>query len=329
MATRRNPRKGSMQFWPRKRAGRPYARIRNYAADRKECSILGFAGYKVGMAQAVVVDNMPTSMTKGEEIMLPITIIECPPLRIAAIRAYKLVNNKPVVATDVLVSSDKELARKIDVSKKSFEEKLKALESKIAEFSDIRALVYTKPSSTGIGKKKPELFEIALSGNEQEKISYLKARIGKDISVDEIITEGQQVDIHAVTRGHGIQGPVKRFGVSIRSHKSEKTKRGPASLGDWQSQGKIMYRVAHAGQMGYHLRTEYNKQILKVGKNDAEVNRKGGFLHYGVVKNPYVIISGSVAGSNNRLVRMNYAIRQTKNVPEGGMQVKSIIFKNE
>ncbi|MCX6710393.1 MAG: 50S ribosomal protein L3 [Candidatus Woesearchaeota archaeon] len=327
MPTTRSPHKGSMQFWPRKRAQRPYARIRTYAADRKECAILGFAGYKVGMMQAIILDSRAASLTKGEEIVSPVTIIECPPLRLASIRFYKNINGNPKVATEILVGSEKELSRKICLSKKSFEDKMKEIGGKLSDFSDIRALVYTKPSSTGIGKKKPEIFETALSGDVKDKFNYLKERIGKDITVDEVLREGERVDIHAVTKGYGIQGPVKRFGVAIRAHKSEATKRGPGSLSDWCSQGKIMYRVAHAGQMGYHLRTEYNKLIFKVGKDD--INVKSGFEHYGKIRNPYVLIKGSVAGSEKRLIRMNCAIREKKKLPEGALQMKNLISDKE
>ncbi|RUA19603.1 MAG: 50S ribosomal protein L3, partial [Flavobacteriia bacterium] len=73
----------------------------------------------------------------------------------------------------------------------------------------------------------------------------------------------------------GFQGPVKRHGVSLRSHKSEKTIRGPGNLGAWT--GNRSWTVAHAGQTGYHLRTEWNKWVLKIGDNPEEVNRKGGF----------------------------------------------------
>jgi len=329
MPTKRSPRKGSMQFWPRKRAARPYARIRKYSNVKMECTLLGFAGYKAGMLQAVFSDNAPTSITKGEEVVMPVTIIECPPLRIAAIRFYSISNGKERVANEVLVATnDKDLARRLSLPKESFEKKLGELGSKISEFSDVRAMVYTKPGLTGIGKKKPEVFETGLSGTAQEKLDYLKARIGKDISVSEILSDGQNVDIHAVTKGKGIQGPVKRFGVAIRAHKSEATKRGPGSLSDWCSQGKIMYRVAHAGQMGYQLRTEYNKLILKVGKE--QISPKCGFPHYGKLRNPYVLIKGSVAGSRNRLVRLNFPIREKKKTVEGAYQLKNLIFsRNE
>jgi len=325
MPTIRSPHKGSMQFWPRKRASKPYARVRRYSKKVKEAKLLGFAGYKVGMTQVVLLDNHPTSMTKGEEIVVPATIIECPPLRIAAIRFYKTKDGKEYVAEEVLVANDKDLGRRLSVPKETSEKKLSELESRISEFSDVRAIVYTKPSLTGIGKKVPEIFETALGGSLTEKLAYLKSKIGKDIFVNEIFSDGQNVDIHAVTKGKGIQGPVRRFGVAIRSHKSEKTKRGPGSLADWCSQAHIMYRVAHAGQMGYQLRTEYNKLLIKIGNDNTNPN--SGFLHYGLVRNSYVLIKGSVPGSTKRLIRFNFPVRENKSVPEGAYEFRGIIKK--
>src|SRR3989344_3856635 len=88
MPSRTSPRKSSMQFWPRKRAKDIVARIRNWPA-RNETKVLGFAGYKVGMTHLVVEDTHKTSITKGEHIQLPVTILECPPLKVAAILLYK------------------------------------------------------------------------------------------------------------------------------------------------------------------------------------------------------------------------------------------------
>jgi large subunit ribosomal protein L3 len=65
-----------------------------------------------------------------------------------------------------------------------------------------------------------------------------------------------------------------------------------------------------AGQMGYHQRTEYNKRILKIGNNGEEIVPKGGFLHYGVIKNNYVLVKGTVQGPAKRMVVLRGAIRE-------------------
>jgi large subunit ribosomal protein L3 len=72
-----------------------------------------------------------------------------------------------------------------------------------------------------------------------------------------------------------------------------------------------MWTVAMAGQMGYHKRTEYNKKILKIGEASQvdEVNPKGGFVKYGLVKNGFVVLKGSIPGPSKRLVMLRKAVR--------------------
>ncbi|MEA3430967.1 MAG: 50S ribosomal protein L3 [Nanoarchaeota archaeon] len=309
MGKARNPRHGSMQFWPRKRSKRAYARVRSWP-EVKEVKALAFGGYKVGMTHVIVTDNRPNAITKGQDIRYPVTIIECPPIKVASIRFYEKVLNRSRVLTEVFAEKiDKELERKI-IKPKKINKKIED----VTKFDDIRLLVYTQPKLTGI-KKKPEIFEIALGGTKEEKLAYAKEKLGKEINIDEVFKEGELVDAHAITKGKGVQGPVKRFGVAIRHHKSEKTKRGPGSLGGWKGQGHIMYRVAFAGKMGFHLRTHYNNWLLKISNKVEEINPKGGFIRYGFVKNPYILIKGSIQGPAKRIITLTAPMRSNKKVP--------------
>jgi len=320
MPTTRRPRFGSLAYHPRKRAKRQIASVGVWA-DEKEAKLLGFAGYKVGMTHLMIIDNNPNSMTKGETISFPGTIIECPPLKAASIRFYKKTIDGLKVVSDVFSESlDKELGRKITIpkSKKKIED--------VKDFDDLTVVVYTQPKLTGIGKKKPELFEMAIGGKKEEKLNYAKNVLGKEIKVSDILKEGNQLDVHAITKGKGFQGPMKRFGIGRKSHKSEKGTRNPGSLGGWKGQVNIMWKVPHAGQTGYFQRLEFNKWLLKIGDKGEEINPKGGFTKYGVVKNPYVIVKGSVAGPRKRLIRLNCAIRPHKNVPKEAPTIKQVVM---
>ncbi len=311
MPRARKPRAGSMQFWPRVRAKYTYARIRNWVSG-KEAKPLGFAGYKVGMTHLLINDNRQYSLTKGTDIFCPVTIVECPPLKTASIRFYKNTPYGLKLVSELFAEQlAKELERKIIMPKKKGKEVTDG-----TDFDFIRLLCHTQPNLTNIGKQKPEVFEIAIGGNKEQQMDYAKERLGKEININDVFKEGQQLDAHALTKGKGFQGPVKRFGIQLRQHKSEKSRRNPGTLGAWRAQGHIMWRVAHAGKMGYHLRTEYNKWLIKIGNKAEEINTKGGFLHYGVVKNPYILVKGSIAGSQKRLIRFTEATRQGKNIPE-------------
>ena len=309
MGNIRTPRHGSMQFWPRVRANRMYARVRSWPIIHVAVP-LGFAGYKVGMTHLIVTDNRKTSKTKGEDIHMPVTILECPPLKIASVRLYRHAPQGLQLIKEHRASLDKEVGRRLVLSKNPSQHSQGIDALTADDFDVLRITVYTQPKLIGF-KKKPEIFELALGGKKEEQLSYVKVHWGKEIAVNDVFKDGQMVDIHAVTKGKGYQGPVKRFGVTLRSHKSEKTKRGPGSLGAWRGQGHMMYRVAHAGQMGFHLRTEYNKWLIKIANNPEEVNTKGGFVRYGNIKNSYVFIKGSLSGPCKRLIRFTYPIRST------------------
>ncbi len=320
MPTIRRPRFGSLAYYPRKRAKREIAKVRAWS-NEKEAKLLGFGGYKVGMAHLMITDNDLNSMTKGETISCPATIIECPPLKAASIRFYKKTTDGLKVVSDVFAQElDKELARRITMPKN----KNKKIED-VKDFDDITLVVYTQPKLTGIGKKKPELFEMAIGGKKDEKLNYAKSILGKEIKIEDAFKEGAQIDIHAITKGKGLQGPMKRFGIGRRSHKSEKSIRNPGSLGGWKGQVNIMWKVPHAGQMGYFQRTEYNKWLLKIGDKSEEINSKSGFRRYGVVKNTYVLVKGSVAGPKKRLIRFNSAIRPNRNIPKEAPAIKQVV----
>ena len=206
-------------------------------------------------------------------------------------------------------SIDKEFERKTALPKNKKGENAN-------DFDFVRLLCYTQPKLTSIAKKKPEIFEIAIGGNKEQQLNYAKEKLGKEITINEVFKDGQQLDAHSVTRGKGFQGPMRRFGISLRHHKSEKSRRNPGSLGAWRAQGHIMWRTAHAGKMGYNQRTEYNKWLIKIGNKPDEINVKGGFLYYGLVRNPYIFVKGSLSGSQKRLIRLTEPLRQKKEMKE-------------
>ena len=312
MPNKRHPRRGTMQYWPRKRALRVVARARSFPAVA-EPRLLGFVAYKVGMTSVHVKDNRAHSLTKGQLISLPVTILECPPVKIVSVRLYKDTYNGKKLFKEIYVDSGKNLKRLmpfLDSKKGSFD----SITPEMLEgIIDIKAVIYTQPGLTSVNKKTPDTLEVAVGGKSvQEKLDYLKSLVGKPISAKDFVSAGKFVDVRAVTKGKGFQGPVKRFGVDLRSHKAEKTKRGPGSLGSWGTKGHFSYRVPLAGQMGAQQRTEHNKLVVALGDDPSKVNVKGGYLHYGLVKNPYMLIKGSVFGAHKRPVVLTAPLRQKK-----------------
>lgn len=302
MGKARSPRRGSMQFWPRKRAKQ--IRVRSWSGSQQ---VAGALTFKAGMLHAMVLDNSPKSMTKGEKISVPCTVLECPPMTVIGVssyieQGYGITKNGFVFASDISKENKRYLSRTLSVPKKTVDV------STLPEGSFYRLLVMSSPFKTTIGKKSPNVMELPLIGSSSEQRDFALSQLGKDLSVSDIFKPGQQVDVHAVTKGKGFQGVIKRNGVALRSHKSEKGQRHRGNLGAWTPK-RVDYRVAQPGKMGYHLRTEYNKQVVDVSTDLESVNPKSGFRHYGLVKNPYVLLKGSVAGPANRSVVITPAIR--------------------
>jgi len=296
-------RKGSLQFYPRVRAKKILPRVSWKAISKEGVGLLGFIGYKVGMKSAYVRDNTPNSHTKGQRITIPITIIECPTLRIFSVRFYK--NNK-LIGEVVNNEVDKELKKKVKLAK----EVKKKIEDYNEKADDVRLLVYSQVKKTGI-KKTPDIAEIGLSGKLDEKRDFVKNNLNKEISVKEVLAEGL-VDIRGVTKGKGTQGPTKRFGLSLRSHKSEKGVRGPGSGGPWHP-ARVEFTQPMAGQMGYFTRVVYNnKIILNDSIAEQDINPKQGFKKYGKVKTDFVVVFGSIQGPSKRQLLITSALRPTK-----------------
>ena len=308
MPTVRKPRAGSMQFWPRVRSKRSTPRIRSYA-ESKDVKLTGFLGYKAGMTHVQTTETSKHSHLKGQEVSFPVTIIECPPVKIASLRLYKKDGVDLKLKTEIILASkDKNLEKRMSLPKKAHTlEKINP-----EKYDDARVLVYSQPAATGIGKKMPDMAEIGIGGTEvKDKIEFVKSNIGKEISIDSVFADGTMLDLKSFTKGKGFQGPLKRFGIHIRQAKSEKSIRNPGSLGAWRGQGQVMWRVAHAGKMGYHQRTEYNKQLFKIVKPE-EIKFKGGIIRYGNVKTAAALVKGGVAGAKKRLVVMQLAVRSNK-----------------
>lgn len=304
-----HPHRGSLAFYPRKRASRIYPSITTYPAEEKS-RVMGFAGYKVAMAHAVAIDNRKGSNTFGQEIIVPVTVLECPPMIAIGIRSYKKTPKGLKAFTHAIMPAHKMLGRKMKVGKFNFEKNLSEMEKNLDKTAKIRVLVATQPHLAGVHKKKPEIFEIEITGNDvKENFALAKQVLGKEIKINDVFKEGELVDAVAVTKGKGFQGTVKKFGIKIQNRHAMKKKRHIGTLGP-QVPRRVRWTAPQAGQMGFQTRTELNKRILKFG-NPEEINIKQGFNRYGIVKSNFVLIEGSVAGSKKRLIRLRPAIRPT------------------
>lgn len=301
-----------MAFSPRKRAKRETPTFGSWPDISEGPKIQGFAGYKAGMSHAIIVDYRPTSTTAGQEIQVPVTVIETPPMKVAAVRFYQ--NSPRGLKTVCEVwhkNINKELRRRFPIPK-NFDVKEAWKRIDVKQVDDVRVITYTQPRlASGVPKKAPEIMENRIGGGTiQERIQYAKSILGKEVKIGDFAKEGDMIDVVAVTKGKGFGGHRKRWGTKLLSHKDSKHRRKIGTTGSF-TPGRTRSTVPQAGQVGYHQRTEHNKRVLKIGENGQEVTPRGGFLSYGLVKSGYVLLHGSVPGPSKRLIRMRDAIRQT------------------
>ncbi|MDP9210425.1 MAG: 50S ribosomal protein L3 [Thermoproteota archaeon] len=307
------PRRGSMAFYPRVRARSLESRIRSWADPKLEkSSLLGFAGYKVTNLNVLSVDDREKTPNFGKNIMNSSTLIATPPLKIIGVRAYtETTYGRNAVFDAFAKDSDKFLSKKAPFKFK--EGKLEEINSHIDKIKHVVAVVSSYPNSASLSQKKPFVWEIPIGGKDtKSKIDYVVNNFGKQVNIKDVFEAGQFIDISAITRGKGVEGPITRFGVKRKQHKSRKSVRALGTLGPI-SPAVVTYTVPRQGQRGFHQRTEYNKRILIISNSDKDsdfkINPKGGFEHYGLVKNDYIIVKGSVAGVPKRLIKMRFPIR--------------------
>ena len=313
------PKRGSLAFSPRKRAKSHIPRFRAWPESAGEPRLQSFAGYKVGMTHVIMVDDIKNSLTQGMEISVPVTVIETPAIRVAAIRAYtEDSSGERAIAEAWAADLDPELRRRINVpTAENLDENLETIGKMIGEskVSDIKAVTYTLPKSlTGVPKKTPDIMESGISAKDlNTKFEYAKSILGTLVSVTDVFKTGSLVDTAAITIGKGTQGPVKRWGINLMKskHSRQGSLRQVGTLGPWHP-AHVSWRVPQMGQMGYHQRTEFNKRILKIGSNGTDVTPEGGFLNYGLIRGDYVLIKGSVPGPSKRLIRLRDPVRAKK-----------------
>jgi large subunit ribosomal protein L3 len=266
----------------------------------------------------MTIDDKEKTPNYGKPLMNHSTVISLPPLKIVGIRGYSEdAYGKHAIFDVYSKDSIKDLSTKYKT--KYSEDGLNKAADKLENTKHLNAIVAVFPHRVGISQKTPFIFEVPVSGKDiGSKFDYLKSKLGQELRASDVFKTGQNIDVHGITRGKGVEGPVTRFGVKRKQHKSRKSVRAVGTLGPI-SPAVVMYTVARQGQRGFHQRTEYNKRILLMSnseKNDiTNINPKGGFKHFGLVEGDYMIVRGTIPGVPKRLIKLRQPIRSkpTKN----------------
>ncbi len=301
-------RKGSLEYWPHRRAIKQMPRVRSTPVVN-EASLLSFAAFKVGMTHVMMTDDSE-SPAKGTEVARAVTVLEIPRIFVYGARFYK--NSYSSYKTVAGEAYDMALAANVGI-KKAKKNDINAFKNDLANMIDVTMLAYLDPENLGFANKKIMRFEIHVGGkNATERFGFIESHIGKELKVANFIKAGDYIDVSSISKGKGWAGVIKRFGVSRQYRKATGKVRHVGTLGAWHPP-KVLFGVPHSGHKGYNYRTEINKRVLKVGtpQEAAAINVKGGYVRYGLIKNDYLVVDGTIPGSPKRLVRLRKALRPT------------------
>jgi len=193
----------------------------------------------------------------------------------------------------------------------------------------VRVLAHTQPGKLKQRQKKAHLMEIQINGGVMaKKVAFGYSLFEHPVPVDSVFSQNDYLDIIGVTKGKGFQGAVSRWGVAMLQRKTHRGYRKVACIGAWHP-ARVRYSIARAGQDGYHHRTELNKKVYRVGRpagkdeksgnvawnattaadlTEKNITPLGGFPHYGVVNDWFVMLKGAVMGPKKRVITLRKSL---------------------
>jgi len=313
----------------------------------KPVHLTAFLGYKAGMTHIVREANRPGSKVNKKDIVEAVTIIETPPMVAVGLVGYiktprGLRALKTVWAQHLSEECKRRFYKNWSKSKKKAFTKAsmkwkdetgkKEIEKDLAQIKKycevVRLITHTQQKLLRKRQKKAHIMEVQLNGGSvADKVDYAYGMFEKTIPIFDVFAKNEMIDLVGVTKGKGFKGVTSRWHTKKLPRKTHKGLRKVACIGAWHP-SRIQYTVARAGQKGYHHRTEINKKIyeIKMGyhqkdgklvKNNAAteydttdkcINPMGGFPHYGMVKQDFVMIKGCCIGPKKRVLTLRKSL---------------------
>lgn len=335
---------------PKRRTKHSKGTIRSFPRDSKDAPIhlTAFAGYKAGMTHvARYFEKREGKKTIKKDVVEPVTVVECPPMKIVGVKGYIETPRGLRALTTVWAQKlpDGVMRRFYKAfyasKKKAFTQYAKKYEAdpkgkdhvnrdlvRIKKYCTVvRVIAATQIEKCKLRQKKAHLLEIQVNGgaNAAAKVDWAFSKFEGEVTLSEVFAKDEMVDTIAITRGHGTKGVVKRFGVSRLPRKSHRGLRKVGCIGAWHPSA-VKWTTARAGNLGYYHRTQLNQKVYHIGSGairgvnnnastEADVDPKnitpvGGFPHYGVVKEDFICLRGGVMGPRKRQITIRKSLLQ-------------------
>jgi large subunit ribosomal protein L3e len=320
------PRRGSLGFLPKKRTKHHSGRVRSFPRDDATAAphLTAFRGYKAGMTHVVrAVDK--------REVVDAVSIVETPPMVVVGVVGYVETPSGLRTLTTVFAEHlSEEFKRRC--YKNWYRSKKKAYTKYATKYQKdagkdiehelerikkfctvVRVIAHSQVKKLNLRLKKAHIMEIQVNGGDAAaKVDFSKGLFEKEITADSVFSLFENVDVIGVTKGRGFEGVVTRWGVSRLPRKTHRGLRKVACIGSWHP-ARVSTTVPRAGQNGYFHRTEMNKKVYRIGKKGdaascqtaADLTAKsitpmGGFVHYGEVKEDWMMLKGAIVGVKKR-----------------------------
>ena len=101
--------------------------------------------------------------------------------------------------------------------------------------------------------------------------SVVDFTLGQTLTVSDVFSDGQMVDVSSISKGKGFAGTVKRhnFRTQDATHGNSRSHRVPGSIGQNQTPGRVFKGKKMAGHMGSERCTTQSLELVRVdsGRN--------------------------------------------------------------
>jgi len=337
------PRHGSLGFLPRKRTRHHRGRVRSFPKDdrTKPVHLTAFPVFKAGMTHILREVEKPGSKLHKKEVIEACTVLEAPAAIICGVVGY-IETPRGLRALTTVWAQHLSTDFKRRLYKNWMNSKKKAFSKYAEKWKDeksiqtqlnrmkkycqvVRVLVHTQLHLLNLRQKKAHVMEIQVNGGSiEQKVDFAFKNLEKEIRVNSVFEQNEMIDVIGVTKGKGFEGVTTRWGTKRLPRKTHRGLRRVGCIGGWHP-ARVRYSVARAGQNGYHHRTEINKKIYRIGtgirfeggKNNAStaadlteksITPLGGFPHYGIVKNDFIMIKGCCVGTKKRVLLLRKSL---------------------
>ena len=275
--------------------------------------------------------DRPGALMHKREVVDAVTIVETPPMVVVGVVGYVETPSGLRTLTTVFAEHLSEefkrrcyknwyKSKKKAYTKysKKYEDGAKDIEhelNRIRKFCTVvRVIAHTQVKKLNLRIKKAHIMEVQINGGADAaaKVDFAKSLFEKEVTVDSVFAQDEQIDVLGVTKGHGFTGVCKRWGVSRLPRKTHRGLRKVACIGSWHP-ARVSTTIARAGQDGYFHRTDMNKKVYRIGKKGdgascrttADLTEKGitpmgGFPHYGEVNEDWLMLKGAIIGVKKR-----------------------------